>query len=137
MPVTESLPLFDEALPARPASLHCLRDHFRHWLERAVPSAFVRRDLVLTMSELASVTLRHESDDESNLHARAWVDGEGIVLEVSDGLGRDAESDESAPELAVVASLVDVLSMRSRGGTAQIRARVDLSSRFEDHAVSP
>lgn len=131
-----SIPFFDEALPARAASLHGLRDRFRRWLERAVPSPFARNDLVLTMSELAAVTLRHDNEDD-DLHARAWVDGEGIVLEVTDGFGDDTDdSTESAPELAVVASLVDVLSMRSSGGTARLRARVDLSSRFGDPAVS-
>jgi anti-sigma regulatory factor (Ser/Thr protein kinase) len=128
---------FDDELPARPSSLHALRRRFRRWLEPAVPGRVARNDIVLTMSELAAVTLReHEGEDLGRLHARAWIDGDGIVIEVVDGRGdvldaRARQLDSAAPGLAVVASLVDVLSVRAAGGATQIRARMDLASRSQ------
>ena len=121
---------FDDELPARPCSLWRLRERFRGWLEPAVEDAFVRHDLVLTMSELAAAALRtHDESVPAGLHARAWIDDEQIVLEVADGPGdRVDESADADPGggLAVVASLVDVLSVRALGGATHIRASMDL-----------
>ncbi len=136
--------LFDDELPARPSSLCRLRHRFRNWLEPAVRDTFTRNDIVLTMSELAAATLRgHERGVAGDLHARAWMDDDSIVLEVVDGHDDHAgdEQDERRAEpgtaLSVVASLVDVLSVRERDGKMQVRARIDLPARLGGLAVSP
>jgi hypothetical protein len=132
---------FDDELPARPSSLGRLRKRFRAWLEPAVGDAFVRDDIVLTMSELAAAMLADHADHAGDqLHAQAWIDDDAIVLEVLDGHGDDLADPwptEATPGLVVVAALVDVLSVRDVDGATLIRARMDLPNHFGDRAVSP
>lgn len=128
---------FECDVPADTRSLAKLRARFRSWLEsldellESVRTRLVGHDLVLTMSEMATVALPHCDDHDANLRARGWADGDGVMLEVFDGgrttidaRARKLDHDDGARALAVIATVADVLTVDDAHGATSIRARV-------------
>src|SRR3954454_6042239 len=123
-------PRFACELPADPKSLARLRARFAGWLTAIGVGEFVRRDLVLTISELATASLDDASEAGHWLRARAWRDDQGVAIEVSDDRG-SLDARAHSPDvgdrgrgLAVVATLADVLSVREVEGGRAMRARI-------------
>jgi hypothetical protein len=138
-----SRPRFECELPATPRSLVKLRARFGAWLDCNVRDRFVRNDLVLTMSEMANAALPDDASrtphDEA-IHACAWTDRDGIVLEVIDGPSdmieagtRSLGEGDGGRGLAVIATLADVLTVDDADGATAIRVRRDWPRGDEEH----
>ena len=93
-------PRFDCELPATPRSLARLRARFAGWLDAIGVADFVRRDLLLTVSELA--------------------DRGGVI----DARARGLDAIPAGRGLAIVASVVDVLTVRDIDTGRGLRARI-------------
>jgi anti-sigma regulatory factor (Ser/Thr protein kinase) len=131
-----SAPPFECEVPACSRSLAGLRASFTAWLTALGVADLARRDLVLTISELASAALDDASAAGHWLHVDAWSDDEGIAIEVSDDRGaidgpvRGPDPGDRGAGLAVVATLAEVLTVRACKGGRAMRARI----RWEDLA---
>jgi anti-sigma regulatory factor (Ser/Thr protein kinase) len=127
-----SEPRFECELPANTRSLARLRARFAGWLTAIGVGDFVRRDLVLTISELATASLEDVEGGKGGqrLRARAWRDDAGVAIEVSDDRGpldarvRSPDPGDRGRGLAIVATLADVLSVRETEGGRTMRARI-------------
>ena len=123
-------PQFECELPATARSLARLRARFSGWLTAIGAGDLLRRDLTLTISELASATLGDDPEGGHRLRARAWRDDEGVVIEVidhrdvGDARARSLDAVHGGRGLAIVASLADVLTVRDVDGTKAMRARI-------------
>lgn len=122
---------FERNVPANVRSLAMLRADFRVWVDGYALDRMLRRDLVLTMSEIAAAALQSHQPGRGTLRARAWTDPDAVVLEVVDSNGsvldartRVIDQGESGRSLSVVASLADVLTVDDSHGATSIRARV-------------
>ena len=127
-----SEPRFECEVPASTRSLAGLRARFRYWLADLSIVEAARCDLVLTISELAAAALEDGSEGGHCLRVGAWIDDEGVAIEVSDDRGTvDARVCGPDPVdrgrgLAVVATLADVLTVREVEGGRATRARIPL-----------
>jgi anti-sigma regulatory factor (Ser/Thr protein kinase) len=123
-------PQFECELPATARSLARLRARFSGWLTAIGVGDFGRRDLTLTISELAAATLGDGSVGGHRLRARAWRDDEGVVIEVTDhgdvvdARARSLDAVHGGRGLAIVASLADVLTVRHVDGAKAMRAHI-------------
>jgi hypothetical protein len=132
-------PVFECAVPACSRSLAQLRGRFTDWLDARGVAGPARRDLVLTMSELAAAALDDRTAAGHRLRVDACSDDAGVVIEVRDDRGavdaplRGPDLGERGAGLAVVATLSEVLAVRECEGGRTMRARL----RWEDLASQP
>ncbi len=125
-----SEPRFEYEVPATTRSLSTLRARFSGWLTAIGVADDVRRDLVLTISELATAVIEDVSEGGHRLRACAWRDDQGVAIEVSDDRGcldahaRGPDPGDRGRGLAVVATLADVLAVREVEGGRAMRARI-------------
>ena len=127
---------FECDLPASTASLAELRARFGQWLAGVTEDLRVRSELVLALSELATVALNDVEASDGSPSARqladrvvaaAWTDETGVAIEVATRRSVACEPVVAAGDLAVVATITDALRVREENGWRHVGAHASVS----------
>ena len=124
---------FECDLPASTSSLRELRARFAGWVAEVTNDRRVRAELVLALSELATVAL-NEAETASPgartgdlLVATAWTDDTGVVMDLRTHRSVAGTWQDPAGDLAVVATLTDALRIRDEDGWRHVGAHASVS----------
>lgn len=124
---------FECALPAATSSLSELRARFAGWLAGVTNDRQVRAELVLALSELATVALNEAEADSpgaqpgDRLIATAWTDETGVVMDLTTHRSVANAWQDPAGDLSVIATLTDALRIRDEDGWRHVGAHASVS----------
>ena len=120
------------------AALGVARSEFATWLDEVVDDAELRDEMLVVLSELRANAVAASQDPRGDVTARAWVDADGLTLEVTNppastfsAVNRwdyDDPLRAGGRGLLIVESLVDDLAIAPPNGNdpLRVRARKDL-----------
>lgn len=120
-------------LPASTSSLRELRARFAAWLAEVTNDRQSRAELVLALSELATVALNEAETGSPDgrtgdrLIATAWTDETGVVMDLTTHQPDGSTWHDPAGDLAVVATLTDALRIRDEHGWRHVGAHASVS----------
>jgi len=124
---------FECDLPASTSSLRELRAQFAVWLAGVTNDRRVRAEMVLALSELATVAINEAETGPpgartgDRLIATAWTDETGVVMDLTTHRSAASPWQDPAGDLAVVATLTDALRIRDEDGWRHVGAHASVS----------
>lgn len=130
--------VFATWFPARPDAMCFARHDFEVWLRATCVDDEAQSELGVVFSELAANAVDASPKPSAEVIARAWHDGEDVILEIVNASGRSSQppSDwdlddplrQGGRGLVIVEAFVDELEVANEdGGRLRVRCRRHLA----------